>query len=61
MCCLKRHCGTGTAEVYIFSIKTRQVFRYSEEHTLVLNENEEFRPAQIPGFAIRISELSGMI
>jgi Uma2 family endonuclease len=56
-----RYRRCGTAEVYIFSIKTRQVFRHSEEHTLVLNENEEFRPAQIPGFAIRISELFGMI
>jgi len=47
--------------VYIFSIQTRQVFRYSGEHTAVLNENEEFRPAQIPGFAIRIGDLLGMI
>jgi len=56
-----RYRRCGTAEVYIFSIKTRQVFRYSEERTIVLNENEEFRPAQIPGFAIRIGELFGMI
>jgi len=54
-----RRCGT--AEVYIFSIQTRQVFRYSEDHTVVLNENEEFRLLQIPGFAIRIGDLFGMI
>ena len=56
-----RYRRCGTKEVYIFSIKTRQVFRYSEEHTVVLNENEEFRPVQIPGFAIRIGDLFGMI
>jgi len=56
-----RYRRCGTAEVYIFSIETRQVFRYSEEHTAVLNENEEFRPSQIPGFAIRIGDLFGMI
>ena len=56
-----RYRRCGTAEVFIFSIQTRQVFRYSEEHTVVLNENEEFRPAQIPGFAIQIGDLFEMI
>ena len=56
-----RYRRCGTAEVYIFSIQTRQVFRYSEQHTVVLTENEEFRPEQIPGFAIRIADLLGMI
>jgi len=56
-----RYRQCGTAEVYIFSIQTRQVFRYSEEHTVVLNENQEFRPQQIPGFAIGIRDLFAMI
>ena len=58
---MRKRSASGAAEVYIFSIQTRQVFRYSGEHTAVLNENEEFRPAQIPGFAIRIGDLLGMI
>jgi Uma2 family endonuclease len=56
-----RYRRCGTAEVYLFSIQTRQVFRYSEEHPIVLNESQEFRPQQIPGFAIRIGDLFGMI
>jgi Uma2 family endonuclease len=56
-----RYRRCGTTEVYIFSIQTWQVFRYSEEHTVVLNENQEFRLQQIPGFAIGIRELFGMI
>jgi Uma2 family endonuclease len=56
-----RYRRCGTAEVYIFSIQTRQVFRYSEEHTVVLNENQDFRLQQIPGFAIPIRDLFAMI
>jgi len=56
-----RYRQCGTAEVYIFSIQTRQVFRYSEEHTVVLNEDQEFRPQQIPGFVIPIRDLFAMI
>ena len=54
-----RRCGT--AEVYVFSIKTKQIFRYSAEHTVVLNETDEFCPAQIPGFNIGICDLFWMI
>ena len=47
--------------MYVFSIKTKQIFRYSEERTVVLREKDEFRPAQIPGFKIGICDLFGMI
>lgn len=39
---------SGTAEMYVFSLKTKQIFRYSEHHTVVLNERDEFRSAQTP-------------
>jgi len=51
----------GTHEVYILSIATRQVFRYSEQPTIVLTESQDFRPEQIPGFSIRISDLLAMM
>ena len=51
----------GVKEVYLFSIQNRQVFRYSDGPTMVLSDNEEFRPEQIPGFSIRISDLLAMI
>src|SRR5262249_20211291 len=51
----------GVKEVYLFSIRTRQVFRFSEQPAVVMTENQEFRPEQIPGFSIRIADLFGMI
>jgi Uma2 family endonuclease len=52
-----RYRRCGTREVYLFSMRSRQVFAYSEHGTAVLGENDEFRPEQIPGFAIRIGDL----
>ena len=56
-----RYRRCGTREVLIFSIQTRQVFLYSDQPTVVLDENQEFHPEQIPGFSIRIGDLFGMI
>jgi len=47
----------GTQEVWIFCQATRQVFLYSEQRRAILDENDEFRPETIPGFAIRIGDL----
>jgi hypothetical protein len=38
------HRRCGTAEVYVFSIKTKQIFPYSEQHTVVLNERMSSAP-----------------
>ena len=47
----------GVREAYIFSMLTRQAFRYSEQPPVILTESQEFRPEQIPGFIIRIADL----
>jgi Uma2 family endonuclease len=52
-----RYRRCGTKEVYLFSMAIRQVFVFSEQRTAILGENDEFRPEQIPGFAIRIADL----
>ena len=51
----------GVKEVYLFSIQVRQVFRYADQTAIVLSEDQEFRPEQIPGFSIRIADLLAMI
>ena len=52
-----RYRACGTQEVWIFCQATRQVYLYSEHRRLILDENDEFRPETIPGFAIRIGDL----
>jgi Uma2 family endonuclease len=56
-----RYRECGTKEVYIFSIATRQVFVCSQHPVTVLCESQDFRPEQIPGFSIRISDLFAMM
>ena len=56
-----RYRKCGTKEVFIFSIQLRQVYAYSQHSTAVLDDTQEFRPEQIPGFSIRISDLLAMI
>jgi Uma2 family endonuclease len=56
-----RYRRCGAEEVYLFSLRTRQVFHHSAHGTVVLGENDEFRPQQIPGFAIHIGDLFQMI
>jgi Uma2 family endonuclease len=51
----------GVKEIYLFSIDTRQVFRYSDDPPTILTESQDFRPDQIPGFSIRIADLLAMI
>jgi Uma2 family endonuclease len=51
-----RYRACGTPEVWIFCQATRQAYLYSE-HRRILDENDEFRPETIPGFAIRIGDL----
>jgi Uma2 family endonuclease len=53
----QRYRQCGTQEVWIFSIETRQAFLFSEHRRVILNEDDEFRPETIPGFAIRIGDL----
>jgi len=53
----KRYRACGTHEVWIFSVETRQAFLFSEHRRVILDENDEFRPETIPGFAIRIGDL----
>jgi Uma2 family endonuclease len=56
-----RYWRHGTKEVWIFSIQTRLAFLCSQQPPVVLDETQEFRPAQIPGFSIRIADLFKMI
>ena len=53
----QRYRACGTREVWIFSKETRETLLYSEQRRAILDENEEFRPESIPGFAIRIGDL----
>jgi Uma2 family endonuclease len=53
----KRYRACGAHEVWIFSVETRQAFLFSEHRRVILDENDEFRPETIPGFAIRIGDL----
>jgi Uma2 family endonuclease len=53
----RRYRECGTQEVRILSVGTRQVFLFSEQRRVILDENDEFRPETIPGFAIRIGDL----
>ena len=53
----KRYRDYGTKEIWIFSIDNRQAYVYSDEGEVILNDNDEFCSALIPGFSIRIGEL----
>jgi Uma2 family endonuclease len=52
-----RYRACGTQEVWIFCKATRQAYLYSERRRAILDENDEFRPETIRGFAIRIGDL----
>jgi Uma2 family endonuclease len=53
----QRYRQCGTQEVWIFSAETRLAFVYSEHRRDILEDDDEFRPETIPGFAIRIGDL----
>ena len=53
----QRYRRCGTAEVWIFTLETRTALHYSESGNLLLGENDQFAPEQIPGFSIRIGDL----
>jgi|SRR5579872_328267 len=53
----QRYRDCGTAEVWIFSIETRQAYLMSDSRNVILDEDQEFRPETIPGFSIRLGEL----
>jgi Uma2 family endonuclease len=53
----QRYRTCGTREVWIFSKETRETFLCSGQRRAILDENDEFRPESIPGFAIRIGDL----
>jgi Uma2 family endonuclease len=52
-----RYRACGMQEVWIFAPQARQAFLFSEHRRTILDENDEFRPEPIPGFAIRIGDL----
>jgi Uma2 family endonuclease len=53
----QRYRRCGTAEVWIFTLETRTALHYCENGNLLLGENDQFAPEQIPGFSIRIGDL----
>jgi len=53
----QRYRRSGTREVWILSLETRQALLPSDKRRVMLDENEEFCPETIPGFAIRIGDL----
>ena len=56
-----RYRRCGTKEVFIFSIATPAGFCVLQRSTAYWVRAQEFRPEQIPGFSIRISELFAMM
>jgi len=57
----RRYRDSGTPEVWILSIETRQAYLMSDRRNLILDENQEFCPENIPGFSIRLAELFDQI
>jgi Uma2 family endonuclease len=53
----QRYRRAGTKEVWIFSIEMREAHVFSEKGRTVLEENQLFQTALIPGFSIRLGEL----
>jgi Uma2 family endonuclease len=53
----RRYRRCGTKEVWIFSIELREAFLLSDNRSVILDENQEFRSDLIPGFSIRIGDL----
>jgi len=56
-----RYRDRGTEGVYVFSIATRQILVCSQYPLTALGVNQDFRPEQIPGFSIRISDLLALM
>lgn len=54
---LKRYRESGTKQVWLLVISTRQTFFFSDAGDAVLHENEPFRSDLIPGFSIRLKDL----
>ncbi len=52
-----RYRKCGTKEVWIFSIDSREVYVYSANGRMILDENGVFQSSLIPGFSIRIGDL----
>jgi hypothetical protein len=48
---------SARSSAWIFAVEARQVLLFSEHRRLILDDNDEFRPETIPGFAIRIGDL----
>jgi Uma2 family endonuclease len=53
----KRYRRCGTKEVWVFSIENREAYCYSETRPVILDEDQDFAPEQLPGFSIRIGDL----
>jgi len=47
----------GVQDVWVFNIKSRQAFRWSEQGNAILGEQDSFASWLIPGFTIRLGEL----
>lgn len=52
----KLYLRCGTLEVWLISIKSREVVRLTHERREVLEDNEEVRTSLLPGFAFRLRD-----
>lgn len=53
----ERYRACGTAEVWIISPETREVFAYTQSGNRILSETDLLASPQIPGFSIAVGEL----
>jgi len=47
----------GVQDVWVFNVRGRQAFRWSEQGNAILGEQDSFASWLIPGFTIRLGEL----
>lgn len=47
----------GVQDVWVFNVRSRQAFRWSEQGNAILSEQDNFASWLVPGFSIRIGDL----
>jgi len=52
-----RYRKCGTQEAWILDVDSRRALLFSPDRNEILNEDQQFAPALIPGFSIRIGDL----
>jgi len=52
-----RYRDCGAKEVWILSIETREAYLFSDQRRAILDEDQPFQSALIPGFSIRLGDL----